>query len=1369
MANPGAIADISVNITGDYSDLNDSVTSAVSAAQEGAQQIASAFDVSDVGAPIEESLTGVSTAADSAATQLGLFGDDLGAVPFDSAAAGAGDLADALEPMAGAADAAANAADSLADSATNAGSAAGEAASGIKEAGDAATEAETGLSGMAEQLLAVGEALVITEGLREFGTEALNAADNVTRATIALTALTGSGEQAKTTIAGLEELGISDGLSFPSLLIAATRMTAILGPGADVITLLGDIANGAKAMGTDIVSATTKFDQMATAGTASARTLTQLGLSLQSLSHALNQVNPAANSTAADVAKMFKAMDETDRITVLTTALSRLAGVAQQTAQATFGGQWTQLANAWDQVMVQVGEDLLPVISDLLSFARVDVLPFLKGLADAFSALPQPIQEMVIAVSLVAAAIVPLTAIVGAFGLALSGLQTIVPTVTALLAALGLQSTETATAETADAAAATAAGEAHAGEVAGIEAAEGASATLGTTLGSLAATMTGPLAMGFLAFVAASADMKERMQGLHDAADQLHTSLLQHIQDVVSAAQTYPQFQSAISLVNQALENGSISEKQAAADMQTLATNAQKAGVDLSQSALGGDALTASVQKLDTASAVAYANQTSLGVAIRSTVSPAQEAAAAVQAHSMALASANAALVAAKQHLTEVVASYNANTASANDVAKAQGAVEKAMQAVTAAMKDGTSAAGTNQALTDSLSKSLNALVTSELAELQATANDSVAISDMTTKLKAWSDAHAAGATAVQSATDALDPFNQALADENDAQSDLATLLPDVVSATTDLSSAVQNVAQAQLNSNTASVAATAAQQALNTASQQTSSITTALVDKVAAAQQAYDTAKAKLDALVASQKQGNDVAGLVVTAYDNMVAAGNRLKAANDALTATYPAASVATMQLGNDLFNAAHQADIDNASLGYLGDTLSGPLLAGLHSAVSSTNDFATSTDTLEKNLQQAVKTIGNDLASALTDMIDGTKSVGQAFEDLGKQVLQVCLDVIIKQALQPVEDAIGELFGATTKAAKTTTSSVGSSVGGILGAVSTVINVISGIVTAVSSVISAVEQAHSNEWLQDIEKNTRYLQTDYANQIPFGQATSAATQLTAAIAQNILNQCGNILSALQTGITVAPSSDQTTATPSDLLTAIAAIKTDLDQGIQLLAEVNQTLGAQIKAGTGTAGSTGGGGSTSVSGTVDLSGTAVNLLTNMAADIHSLASTSGNQTGGFGAYGINDISVNIEKQNSTFWPQLLTNFADSYAVFASTLAGVDHIVAEVSNVMGGLASITAAITGLGGDLSAIETTLKGTNGASIPSVTSGSPAMSAVGGTAPVPANLVTSSTSQMGVNIVVNGAQSPSATAREIAQHLRSISPVFTLHSK
>ena len=1197
MANPGAIADISVNITGDYSDLNDSVTSAVSAAQEGAQQIASAFDVSDVGAPIEESLTGVSTAADSAATQLGLFGDDLGAVPFDSAAAGAGDLADALEPMAGAADAAANAADSLADSATNAGSAAGEAASGIKEAGDAATEAETGLSGMAEQLLAVGEALVITEGLREFGTEALNAADNVTRATIALTALTGSGEQAKTTIAGLEELGISDGLSFPSLLTAATRMQAILGPGADVNTLLGDIANGAAVMGTDIVSATTKFDQMATAGTASARTLTQLGLSLQRLSDALNQVNPAADSTAADVAKMFKAMDETDRITVLTTALSRLAGVAQQTAQATFGGQWTQLANAWDQVMVQVGDDLLPVIHNLIQLTEIDVIPLVQAMLR--------------------------------FG-------EVAPNLQALTAALG---------DLSDA----------------ITAVNGILPSLTSNFGALSAP----------------------------------------IEAVVQTWKDLQQFNPLNIMVS------------------------LPAQIDLVSSA---------VKRMADAYQYLAGQYTAMGTA-----------------------SVNVA--AAGQGIVNMLAAQQLAAANA-----AAGIVKH-----TAALQAHAAAGKADADADDSLSKSLDALVTSELAELQATANDSVAISDMTTKLKAWSDAHAAGATAVQSATDALDPFNQALADENDAQSDLATLLPDVVSATTDLSSAVQNVAQAQLNSNTASVAATAAQQALNTASQQTSSITTALVDKVAAAQQAYDTAKAKLDALVASQKQGNDVAGLVVTAYDNMVAAGNRLKAANDALTATYPAASVATMQLGNDLFNAAHQADIDNASLGYLGDTLSGPLLAGLHSAISSTNDFATSTDTLEKNLQQAVKTIGNDLASALTDMIDGTKSVGQAFEDLGKQVLQVCLDVIIKQALQPVEDAIGELFGATTKAAKTTTSSVGSSVGGILGAVSTVINVISGIVTAVSSVISAVEQAHSNEWLQDIEKNTRYLQTDYANQIPFGQATSAATQLTAAIAQNILNQCGNILSALQTGITVAPSSDQTTATPSDLLTAIAAIKTDLDQGIQLLAEVNQTLGAQIKAGTGTAGSTGGGGSTSVSGTVDLSGTAVNLLTNMAADIHSLASTSGNQTGGFGAYGINDISVNIEKQNSTFWPQLLTNFADSYAVFASTLAGVDHIVAEVSNVMGGLASITAAITGLGGDLSAIETTLKGTNGASIPSVTSGSPAMSAVGGTAPVPANLVTSSTSQMGVNIVVNGAQSPSATAREIAQHLRSISPVFTLHSK
>ena len=179
---------------------------------------------------------------------------------------------------------------------------------------------------MAEKLAAVGEALVITEGLREFGSEALNAADAITHASIALTTMTGDSAAAEETIKGLESLGMADGLAMPSLLTAAQRMTAILPPGTDVVGVLGKVADGASVMGTDIESAAQRFDLMVNAGTLSGRALTSVGLSLTAVTDALNTFNPTANATADTVTAMFKALDPGDRITVLETALSGLGG-----------------------------------------------------------------------------------------------------------------------------------------------------------------------------------------------------------------------------------------------------------------------------------------------------------------------------------------------------------------------------------------------------------------------------------------------------------------------------------------------------------------------------------------------------------------------------------------------------------------------------------------------------------------------------------------------------------------------------------------------------------------------------------------------------------------------------------------------------------------------------------------------------------------------------------------------------------------------------------------------------------------------------------------------------------------------------------
>jgi hypothetical protein len=402
--NEEIIGAIGVSVTGDYSSLAASYSSAQDQASAAGEAIADAFNegvsgVADAADVVTDSLSGIGPAADDAGGSLEDFADDAG------------------------------------------------------DAGEAAEGASSQLAEMAEQLTAVGEALVITEGLTELGSEALSAADGITKASIALTNITGSGDVAHETIEGLEQLGMSDGLAMPSLLSAATRMQQILGPSADVVEELGQVANGAAIMGTDIETAATKFDQMATAGTASARTLTSLGISLSGLATAFNVVEGGSDATADSVAAMFKALDQSQRVEVLNQALSTLGGTAQQVAEQTFGGQWQQLANAWEGIMVQVGQAILPVVSDILQLTKTEIVPFLQGAISEFNSLPTPIKDAAVAVGLLAAAVIPVTGALAAVGLAVTGLEGLLPALGALMATIGGEAEVAAVAEHAQAAA----------------------------------------------------------------------------------------------------------------------------------------------------------------------------------------------------------------------------------------------------------------------------------------------------------------------------------------------------------------------------------------------------------------------------------------------------------------------------------------------------------------------------------------------------------------------------------------------------------------------------------------------------------------------------------------------------------------------------------------------------------------------------------------------------------------------------------------------------------------------------------------------------------------------------------------------------
>ena len=505
------IGGVNITIGGDYSQLQADFAEAQTAAATAGSNIADAF--TGAAASVTTFDDAVKAAVDSGQTLAQAIAgasdsiDEVGS----SAAAASGDVADLSDS-----------ADQLGAAAGGAGDAAGGAAGNIDQFGESASsagaeaeESTTQLGRMSEGFLALGEALAITEGMKEFGQEALAASDSITTASIALTTLTGSADKAHDTIEQLEALGMQDGLAMPPLLTAAQRMTALLPPGTDVVGLLGHIADGAAAMGTSVEQAANRFDMITNAGTLSARALTSMGLSLTSVAAAMNTVDPSADATTTSVTAMFKAMDPGQRVQVLETALQGLAGTAQQVATQTFGGQWQQLADAWEQVMVQVGQAILPVISDLLQFTKTEIVPFIQGMVDSFNNLPGPIKDLAVGLALVTAAAVPLTAGIAALGLGLAGIQELIPAVNIVLGAFGVTAATTAVEEDAAAVATTGLGVAAAAAEPEIAGATAATEAVGIAATATSAIIGVALVAGITAAVALLIDFKARMDAAY--------------------------------------------------------------------------------------------------------------------------------------------------------------------------------------------------------------------------------------------------------------------------------------------------------------------------------------------------------------------------------------------------------------------------------------------------------------------------------------------------------------------------------------------------------------------------------------------------------------------------------------------------------------------------------------------------------------------------------------------------------------------------------------------------------------------------------------------------------------------------------------
>lgn len=319
--NTEQIGSVSVAIEGDYSPLLQSFSEAQSAAENAGGDIAAALETGAAGV----------TPLDDAAQQLGQT--------LETTGEEAGTASEKVEDL----------------------------GRKMPESGRHAEESAGMFGELSSSLLDLAMEMGATIGAAELIKETFSAFSEVESATVALTALTGSAEDAQTQIDGLRTLALDENLSFPALLEANQRMVAFGFEAGDISPALQAAADAAAAVNSTVEQTSNAIDRMAASGMAGARQLTQLGLTTGDLAQVMGVAE-------GDVKKAFTALDQETRLQVLTAALDKFSGQAQ-VAASTLKGQWQGVKTAFEETFVKAGELLEPIAKQFLTF--------FKSIADA--------------------------------------------------------------------------------------------------------------------------------------------------------------------------------------------------------------------------------------------------------------------------------------------------------------------------------------------------------------------------------------------------------------------------------------------------------------------------------------------------------------------------------------------------------------------------------------------------------------------------------------------------------------------------------------------------------------------------------------------------------------------------------------------------------------------------------------------------------------------------------------------------------------------------------------------------------------------------------------------------------------------------
>lgn len=390
-----------------------------------------------------------------------------------------------------------------------------------KHSSEALTDEVKKVQELGEALIAFGEALAITEVLKEFGERALEAYAADEKFEISVRALTGSAEAAEAALAKLDfrHMAIELAVSEDALKSVTQRMLAFGFSTDEIKRSLTTAADAAAATGNSFEAVAQRMVNIAENGNASGRALVQLGINARALAEVMGV-------TAEEASKAFKALSESQRLTVLSEAMAKFGGTAQQVAQG-IAGQFQNLKQQIEFMFEDVGKALAPVIGQITQLLSTTIIPFIRALAEGFAELPGPVRDTIVVLGLMAAAIVPVTLAIGGLGTAIS----------AALTAL---------------------------------------APLGALFTGFGAVLGGAVLAGILAAAAGFSDLNKAMAENKEKYDAIDKSFQSWLAQTVNAAAGADGIAAAQQKVNAALDAGAISAKQAAEMLAILGESMKK-------------------------------------------------------------------------------------------------------------------------------------------------------------------------------------------------------------------------------------------------------------------------------------------------------------------------------------------------------------------------------------------------------------------------------------------------------------------------------------------------------------------------------------------------------------------------------------------------------------------------------------------------------------------------------------------------------------------------------------------------------------------------------------------------------------------------